>query len=104
MDLASSIYVRAHMQAHVNRYTLLLRKNYLVEKSIIYEKETNINWESWSWKIHYLWMEGEFYMHFLLQVNNSTVREKVRGKKCSQGWYALLSEYGYRDFMRMSLN
>jgi hypothetical protein len=49
-------------------------------------------------------MEGEFYMHFLLQVNNSTVREKVRGKKCSQGWYALLSEYGYRDFMRMSLN
>lgn len=68
------------MQAHVNRYTLLLRKNYLVEKSIIYEKETNINWESWSWKIHYLWMEGEFNMHFLLQVNKSTVREKVWGK------------------------
>ena len=42
MDLASSIYVRAH----VNWYTLLLRKNYLVEKSIVYEKETNVKWEN----------------------------------------------------------
>lgn len=31
-----------YVRAHVNWYTLLLRKNYLVEKSIVYEKETNV--------------------------------------------------------------